>query len=58
MNEKLKLKMKINLIMTKVEILKLKADSYNWACNIEKPVRDELEQTLLEINTELELLNN
>lgn len=41
---------KAKLIVAKVEILKLKADDYNWKCMLTDELRHELEQALVEIN--------
>jgi hypothetical protein len=38
----------------KLEILKLKADDYNWQCHTPKDVREDLERMLTEINKALE----
>lgn len=37
----------------KLEILKLKADDYNWACHIHDDTKKELEGMLAEINEKL-----
>lgn len=47
---------KIALITAKVEILKLKANDHDWCCYVPADVKKELEQTLEEINKELEKL--
>ncbi len=44
---------KLELIKLKVDILKMKADDYNWKVNIPNDVQIELEQILSEINEEL-----
>ena len=36
----------------KLEILKLMADDYNWACNIPDPVKLDLCKALVEINVD------
>lgn len=41
---------KAKLILAKVEILKLKADDYNWACHTPNDVKEQIEQTLREID--------
>lgn len=48
------IKDKVKLIQTKIEILKLKADDYNWQCHTPNEVKKELDETLLEINKMLE----
>jgi hypothetical protein len=50
----------IDLIKTRVEILKLKADVYNWQCHTPEKVRFELEKALVEIDARLasELVKN
>lgn len=45
---------RIELLKMKLEILKLKADDYNWQSHVPKAVRDELEKLLTEINAKLE----
>lgn len=40
----------IQLIRAKVDILKLKADSYEWQCTVPVDVKAELEKTLKEID--------
>lgn len=47
------LRLKIELIRTKVEILKLKADSYEWQCTVPPDVKTQLDEVLAEINAEL-----
>lgn len=47
------LRLKLDLIMTKVEILKLKANVYVWACETDEKAKEELEKTLVEIDLEL-----
>jgi hypothetical protein len=46
----------LELMRMKLEILKLKADDYNWQCHVPKDVRQELEQMLVTINRDLEVL--
>lgn len=41
---------KAKLILAKVEILKLKADAYSWQCHTPNDVKEQLEQTLREID--------
>jgi hypothetical protein len=43
-----------NLILAKVEILKLKANDYAWQCETPQKVKEELNKTLTEINGILE----
>lgn len=45
---------RFTLIKMKLEILKLKADDYNWQCHTPKDVREDLERMLTEINKALE----
>jgi hypothetical protein len=40
----------------KLDILKLKADDYNWACHTPQNIKDELERMLARINKELEAI--
>lgn len=51
-----KLKLKIDLIKAKVEILKLRADDYNWSCHVHEDVKEELAKTLIEIERILGVL--
>jgi hypothetical protein len=44
----------IELIKMKVEILKLKANDYEWNCHVPADVKDELEQVLMQINNALQ----
>lgn len=44
----------IQLIVAKVEILKLKADDHSWQCYVPQDVKDQLEVTLTTINKILE----
>ncbi len=44
---------RVQLMMLKVEILKLKADDYNWQTHTPKDVKAELEATLSDINENL-----
>ena len=44
---------KFELIKMKLEILKLKADDYNWQCHTPDDVKQMLEEILEEINQEL-----
>lgn len=46
-------KMKIDLIKTKVEILKLKANDHDWCCYVPKEVKQQLEEVLIDIDEEL-----
>lgn len=45
---------RFTLIKMKLEILKLKADDYNWQCHTPKDIQEELERMLVEINKALE----
>jgi FtsZ-binding cell division protein ZapB len=44
---------RIELLKMKVEILKLKSNAYEWQCHTPQDVKDQLEQTLGEINARL-----
>jgi hypothetical protein len=44
---------KVKLILAKVEILKLKADSYIWQCHVSKDVKEQLEKILIDIDEQL-----
>jgi len=44
---------RLDLIKCKLEILKLKADKYNWQCHIPDDIKQELEELLVTINREL-----
>jgi hypothetical protein len=48
---------KINLINSRVAILNLKANDYNWSCNTPDDVKEELEKSLVEIEEALKQLN-
>ncbi len=41
---------KVQLLLAKIEILKLKADDYNWQCHVPENVKKQLEETLLKID--------
>lgn len=43
----------LTLMKMKLDILKLKADDYTWACHTPQDVKDELERMLVRINKEL-----
>ncbi len=45
---------KFDLIKMKLEILRLKADDYNWQCHTPDDVRKELEEILKWIDAELQ----
>lgn len=49
---------KVQLMQTKVEILKLKADSYNWQSHVPKDVQEQLEKTLADIEHDLKCLED
>lgn len=49
---------RLKLILARIEILKLQADAYSWACHVPTPVKKQLEETLAEINKELEADDN
>lgn len=42
---------RIQLVLARVEILKLKADHHNWSCYVPQDVKDQVEETLTEINS-------
>ena len=44
---------RLQLILARIEILKLKANNHDWQCYVPKDVKEQLENTLLEINLEL-----
>jgi hypothetical protein len=46
----MELTQKVQLIMAKVEILKLKADDYKWQCYTPEDTKKQLLETLEEIN--------
>lgn len=48
-----KIKIIVELTKAKVDILKLKADDYTWACHVDKDTKDQLEETLIDINEQL-----
>jgi hypothetical protein len=50
----LTLSAKVDLIKTKVEILKMKADDYSWQCHVSEDVKAEFEKILVEIDNVLE----
>lgn len=43
----------IELLKIKIEILKLKADSYDWVCHVPDNVKNQLNEMLEQINEEL-----
>lgn len=45
-----KIKLLVDLVQTKVEILKLKADDYTWACYVDDKTKNDLENALLQID--------
>ena len=44
---------RIELLKMKLEILKLKADDYQWACHVDKETKASLESMLVEIDNTL-----
>lgn len=44
----------VNLLKAKIDILKLKADDYNWQCHTPKKVKEEIESALEKVNIMLE----
>jgi hypothetical protein len=51
-----KIKLKIDLIKARIDILKLKANDHDWACYVPEDVKDQLEKTLVEIDQKLKEL--
>ena len=45
-----KIKLLVDLTKAKVDILKLKADDYTWACHIKKKKKTQLLNTLKDID--------
>ena len=45
--------LRLELIKLRVEILKLKANDYDWCCHVPADVKTQLEETLKEINEKL-----
>jgi len=50
-------KLKVDLLMTKVSILKLKADHYAWQCHTDAHTKNQLEESLKEIDELTKALN-
>ena len=48
--EKENIKTIVELVKAKVEILKLKADDYTWQCYVDNKTKEQLENTLKEID--------
>jgi len=48
--EKENIKTIVELVKAKVEILKLKADDYTWQCYVDDKTKEQLENTLKEID--------
>lgn len=51
-----KVQFRVDLIKARVDILKLKANDHDWSCYVPDSVKSQLEQTLVEIDKELEKL--
>ena len=51
-----KAKLIVELTKAKVDILKLKADSYTWSCHVDGNTQSQLMATLDEINATLDEL--
>ena len=51
-----KIKLIVDLTKAKLDILKLKADNYNWLVHIDEATRDKLLVTLIDIDKQLEEL--
>jgi hypothetical protein len=45
-----RIKLIVTLSMARIDILKLKADDYNWQCHTPQNVKEQLENSLLEID--------
>ena len=52
-----KIKLIVDLTRAKVDILKLKADDYNWQCHIDTETKEQLLNTLEEIDKQLKSLS-
>ena len=48
-----KIKILVDLTLAKVDILKLKADDYAWACHVDDNTKKQLGKTLVDINKTL-----
>lgn len=48
----------VKLVQAKVEILKIRADDYSWQCYIDKETKEQLLNTLKEIDEELAKLRS
>jgi hypothetical protein len=48
-----RIKLIVDLTTARVEILKLRADDYTWQCHIDEQTRNQLMQTLGEIDGQL-----
>lgn len=48
-----KLKLRVDLIKSRVEILKLKANDYEWQCHVPDAAKEGLEKALLDIDQAL-----
>lgn len=53
MNNNLTISVQLDLIKARIEILKLKADDCNWQSYVPKDVKEQLEETLVFINSQL-----
>ncbi len=53
MDENKRLELIVNLTIAKVEILKMKADDYNWQVHVPEESQNQLIETLEEINKQL-----
>lgn len=51
-----KLTLKVELVKARVDILKLKANQYEWSCFVPDDVKESLEKTLVEIDQHLKEL--
>ena len=47
------IKIVVDLTKAKVDILRLKADDYTWACHVDADTKAQLEATLMDINSQL-----
>lgn len=48
-----KIELIVKLIQARIEILKIRADDYTWQCYIDKETKEQLLNTLKEIDEEL-----
>lgn len=53
-----KIKLVVELTKAKVDILKLKADSYQWSCFVDEDTKTVINETLMDIDEHLICLRN